>query len=132
MLPKYAKSLTAGIDWAGNSGKLIANLLFKKEAIGEAYTISSGQNLTWGRIAEIYSKRLGLEIEWCDEERFIKGYPCVMENKKWIYLYDRKFDRLIDNSKALNATGLSASDFVSIDEGLRIELERKAAKNEKN
>ena len=132
LLPKYAKSLTAGIDWAGNSGKLIANLLFKKEAIGEAYTISSGQNLTWGRIAEIYSKRLSLEIEWCDEERFIKGYPCVMENKKWIYLYDRKFDRLIDNSKALNATGLSASDFVSIDEGLRIELERKAAKNEKN
>lgn len=28
LLPEAAKNLTAGLDWAGNSGKLIANLLF--------------------------------------------------------------------------------------------------------
>jgi len=28
-----AKNLTAALDWAGNSGKLIANLLFKKETL---------------------------------------------------------------------------------------------------
>ena len=35
LLPSFAKGLGAGIDWSGNSGKLIANLLFKNEAIGE-------------------------------------------------------------------------------------------------
>lgn len=56
-VPEFAKNLTAGLDWSGNSGKLIANLLFKKEALGEAFTVSSGQNLTWGEIADIYIYR---------------------------------------------------------------------------
>jgi hypothetical protein len=49
-LPLEAKNLTAGLDWAGNSGKLIANLLFKDGCFGEAYTVSSAQNLTWGEL----------------------------------------------------------------------------------
>ena len=53
VLPLAAKNLTAGLDWAGNSGKLIANLLFKEETIGQAYTVSSAQNLTWGEVADI-------------------------------------------------------------------------------
>ena len=40
-LPLEARGLTAGLDFAGNSGKMIANLLFKKEFIGESYTPSS-------------------------------------------------------------------------------------------
>ena len=40
-LPLAAKDLIAGLDWSGNSGKLIANLLFKAHALGQAYTISS-------------------------------------------------------------------------------------------
>ena len=125
LLPIFARELTAGIDWAGNSGKLIANLLFKKETIGQAYTISSGQNLTWGEVADIYSRALGIDIEWCDEERFVRSYPCVEGSKKWLFIYDRKFNRIIDNSKVLAATGLNPSDFTSIEEGLRIELRRK-------
>jgi nucleoside-diphosphate-sugar epimerase len=45
-LPDEAKDLTAGLDWAGNSGKLIASLLFKEETFGEAFTVSSAQNRT--------------------------------------------------------------------------------------
>ncbi|MBQ9803009.1 MAG: hypothetical protein IJW51_08090 [Clostridia bacterium] len=125
-LPTFAKELTAGIDWAGNSGKIIANLLFKKEALGEAYTVSSGQNLTWGEVASIYSRLMGFDVEWCDEARFVKSYPCLENKKKWLYLYDRKYDRLIDNSKVLAATGLGADDFLSVADGLKIELEKKA------
>ena len=126
-LPAWAKDLVAGIDWAGNSGKLIANLLLKKETFGEAYTVSSAQNLTWGEVAALYTRLFGYPVEWCCEEDFIEVYPCVTTYKKWLYLYDRKYSREIDNRKILSATGLCDQDFLSIEEGLRIEAERKKA-----
>ncbi len=119
-LPYEAKNLTAGLDWAGNSGKLIANLLFKEETLGEAYTISSAQNLTWGEAAEIYTELLGAEFEWIDTQTYIKNYEDP--NKIWILLYDRLFDRKIDNSKVLNATGLRKEDFAAIRDGIITEL----------
>ena len=57
--------------WTGNivnTGKIIANLLFKENTLGEAYTISSAQNLTWGEVAELYTELAGTEFEWIDEE----------------------------------------------------------------
>ncbi len=113
VLPLEAKKLTAGLDWAGNSGKLIANLLFKKECIGEAYTVSSAQNLTWEQVADIYTELLGVEFEWM---------PACFPEDLWHWKYDRIYDRRIDNSKILKATGLTSSDFTSIKEGIRIEL----------
>ena len=35
-------------------------------------------------------------------------------------IYDRFFDRIIDNSKVLKATGLCDKDFLSIEEGLSL------------
>lgn len=114
-LPIEAKNLTAGLDWAGNSGKLIANLLFKEECIGEAYTISSAQNLTWGDVADIYTKLLNVEFEWV---------PADFSETTWHWQYDRAYDRKIDNSKVLKATGLKTEDFKSIEEGIQIELKK--------
>ena len=121
-LPEKTKNLVAALDWAGNSGKLIANLLFKKEAFGEAYTISSAQNLTWGEVAEIYIKLLNVKIQWVDIEEFIRqgGTPYG----EWALYYDRLFDRRIDNSKVLKATGLTAKDFKSVEEGIKFELDK--------
>lgn len=115
VVPLEAKNLTAGIDWAGNSGKLIANLLFKKECFGEAYTVSSAQNLTWGEIADIYTRVLGVHFEWKPH-----NYPY----NDWRWHYDRAYDRKIDNSKILAATGLKEEDFKEIEEGICIELRK--------
>lgn len=117
-LPLEAKNLTAGLDWAGNSGKLIANLLFKKDTIGEAYTISTAQNLTWNQVADIYTDLLNVKFEWVSA-----NFP---END-WGWRYDRAYDRKIDNSKVLEATGLTSADFKSIKEGIQIELENLGA-----
>lgn len=114
-LPLEARYLTAGLDWAGNSGKLIANLLFKEECKGEAYTISTAQNLTWDDVANIYTKLLNVHFEWI---------PANYPRNEWKWYYDRIFDRSIDNSKVLKATGLKADDFKSIEEGIKIELEK--------
>lgn len=121
LLPESAKRLRAGVDWAGNSGKLIANLLFKKEAIGEAYTISTAQNLTWQQVAALYEKLLGAKIEYISDKEFGDIFHPTPESG-WRYWYDRMFDRDIDNSKVLQATGLKKEDFLSIEEGLRLEL----------
>lgn len=114
-LPLEAKNLTAGLDWAGNSGKLIANLLFKEECKGEAYTISSAQNITWGDVADIYTKLLNVQFEWV---------PANYPHNVWHWYYDRAYDRKIDNSKVLKATGLKTENFKSIEEGIRIELKK--------
>ena len=114
-LPLEAKNLTAGLDWAGNSGKLIANLLFKKECIGEAYTISSAQNLTWAEVVDIYTELLSVQFNWVPAD-----YPC----DTWHWYDDRAYDRKIDNSKVMKATGLKSTDFKSIKEGVCIELKR--------
>ena len=117
LLPETAKNLTAGLDWAGNSGKLIANLLFKKECFGEAYTVSSGQNLTWGEVADIYTRLTGVNFRWTDTEEYVSN-----GHGGYILNYDRLYDRAVDNTKILKATGLKKDDFTSVEEGIKIEL----------
>lgn len=117
ILPEAAKNLTAGLDWAGNSGKLIANLLFKKECFGEAYTVSSGQNLTWGEVADIYTRLTGVKFRWTETEKYVNT-----GHGGYILIYDRLYDRAVDNTKILKATGLKKDDFTSVEEGIKIEL----------
>lgn len=119
-LPSKAKNVVAGFDWAGNSGKLIANLLFKEKTFGEAYTVSSAQNLTWGEVARIFTELTGAEFEWVSVEDYLKALNNV---NYYPLIYDRLFDRTIDNSKILKVTGLTEKDFLSIKDGLKIEIE---------
>lgn len=123
-LPNLVKDYSAGIDWAGNSGKLIANLLFKKDALGEAFTVYSGHNLTWGEVADIYSEITGAKICWCDEEDFEEKTPKIKESQAWNWAWecDRKFNRDIDCSKIMRVTGLTPKDFASVADGIREEI----------
>lgn len=120
-VPESSRNLTAGLDWAGNSGKIIANLLFKPETLGEAYTVSSGQNMKWGEIADIYTELLGVGFEWVDDASY--SAQLISESgKDWMFRYDRAFDRCIDASKVLRAAGLCKEDFTGIREGIEYEL----------
>ena len=120
-MPSFVKDYFAGIDWAGNSGKLIANLLFKPDAIGEAFTIYSGHNMTWGEIAEKYSMLTGARFRWCGEDEYVSNTAKIIKDP-WIWKYDRKFNRDIDCSKVIRVTGLSRNDFLPIEEGIKREL----------
>ena len=94
----------------------------KEKAFGEAFTVSSAQNLTWGEVADIYTELSGAKFNWVDNERYIEEYPWLKDNP-WILKYDRLFDRKIDNSKILKVTGLKKEDFTSIRDGIKYELE---------
>ncbi len=129
-LPAETKELTAGLDWAGNTGKIIANLLFKKDTFKQAYTISSAQDMKWGEVADLYTKLVGTQFNWISVEEYLRSDERVAGDP-WSLLYDRLYDRKIDNTKVLKATGLKKSDFLSIEEGLKIEL-KKLYEKEKN
>ena len=131
IMPAFAKKLTAGLDWAGNSGKLIARLLFNPWAYGQTYTISTGQNLTWEQVAQIYTKLTGVEIRWESEAAFLEAHPMKTLQQNWAYVYDRKFDRTVDASKVLRDTGTRPEEITPIEEGLRIELARAGYGNER-
>lgn len=128
LLPEMVRNFRAGLDWAGNSGKLIANLLFKPEAIGETFTIYSGHGMTWGEVADAYQKLMGLKIRWTDTEEYVNFYNTLRTRTTpcWGWLYDRTYDRDIDCSKVLRVTGLTQADFTSVEEGIRIELDNLA------
>lgn len=126
LLPKNCRYLTAGLDWAGNTGRLIGGLLFRESVLGETYTVSSAPGATWNEIAEIYHDFIGLQAEWVDETEYLNANPLQQPGgcDRWGYIYDRCYDRAVDNRKILAATGLKKEDFRSIREGLNIELQR--------
>lgn len=121
LLPAEAKDQTAGLDWAGNSGKLIAALLFDENTYGEAYTVSSAQNLTWGEVADLYIELMGAIVKWIPLNEYLEAVETPQSNY-FMLVYDRLFDRKIDNSKILKATGLTRDDFLPIKEGLKREI----------
>lgn len=121
-MPETVRNYSAGIDWAGNSGKLIANLLFKKDAFGETFTVYSGHGLTWGEVADIYAEVTGVRIRWCSEKEFL-DYVYKFKNDRWYWKYDRAYNRDIDCSKILRVTGLGKGDFATVKDGILKELE---------
>lgn len=114
------KDKVAGLEWAGNTGKMVANIMFKKECMGKTYMLSTGHKMTWDNVADVYRELLGLKLEWVSENEYdkIEGYwkPGID--------YDRSYDRYTDNSEMLKATGLTENDFVPFKEGIKSELKK--------
>ena len=121
-LPESCKNHRAGLDWAGNSGKLIARLFFNPRAYHKVFTIYSGHDMTWGEVAAAYEKTTGVEIRYCSDEEYESRTPAT-QTTPWAWKYDRKFDRSIDPSRVLKATGLKKEDFATVEQGILHELE---------
>lgn len=123
VLPLEAKDKQATMTWAGDVAKMIAGILFNPRAMREIYTVSTAEHRTWGEIAEYYRELCGLECVWVTNEEFLeaigrKGNPAA----HWQLHYDRLFDRVIDNSKILDITGMKQEELMPLKEGLRYEL----------
>lgn len=133
-IPKLAMDKTAAVVWAGDVAEMIARLLFKAEAYGETYLLGSSEQVTWREICGYYTQILGVNWEEVATEEFfqeIYGNPNTGFDADWawIYLYDRFYDRKIDNFKVLKATGLEQKDLKSPKAALEYELRRKHEKN---
>ena len=118
IIPKEALNIQATMSWGGDAAKMIARLVCNERAKGEAFTATTSEHQTWGTIAEYYKELIGLEYIPVDTETFLKFYPF-----KYQLIYDRYFDRIVGNSKILEVTGLKQSDFISLKDGLKMELD---------
>ncbi|MBO7742535.1 MAG: NAD(P)H-binding protein [Victivallales bacterium] len=126
ILPIESRDIQGTMTWAGDAAKMLAGLLFNPAALGEAYTISTAEHHTWGEIADMYNRICGLECVWVDKEDYLKiihpenqvPYP------RWQLEYDRLFNRVIDNSKVLSATGMKQEELMPLHKGLEMEIGR--------
>lgn len=123
VLPENALPLHAAMTWSGDVARLIAGLLWKDAAMGETFTVGSGEVITWGEVAEIYRELTGLRIMTVSPEEYAKVFA-ISPSEWYKHLYDRFFDRVIDNSKILAVTGMKKEDFTPLARGLELELSR--------
>lgn len=122
ILPEGAMDIQGTLSWAGDFGKSVIRLIRNEKAYGEAFTVSTSEHHTWREIAEIYRKIGGLNYVTVDDKTFIDE---LYDGSVYAYQqlnYDRCFNRIIDNTKLLEATGRKQSDFMKLEDGLRREL----------
>ena len=108
------------------AGVMIARLLFREAALGEAFNINSAESRTWGEIADYYTDICGLQAVWVDKEDYLNILNPDPYNLgvRWQLEYARLFDRVVDNSKALAVTGMRQSDMMPLYDGLKMEIDR--------
>ena len=122
ILPEGAMEKEATMSWAGDVAKMFAAVLFDPRAMGEAYTFSTAEHHTWREVGEMYRRILGgREFVTVPNEDFIALLGGSVYTKQQL-LYDRCFDRVVDNSKILALAGLKQEDLMPLEEGLRYEL----------
>ena len=122
VLPEGVMDIQGTLNWSRDIGKAMARLVLNDRALGETYTLATGEHHTWREFADMYSEILGMKYVTCDDETFLQIFDENREWARWRLYYDREFNRAIDNSKLLRDTGLTQNDFTPIKEALKIEL----------
>ena len=130
VVPEQAKNKPATLSWGGDAGKMIGKLLFCESALGETFNVNSAEHHTWEEIADYYRDICGLKAVWVDKEDYLNilNPDPYLLGRRWQLEYARLFDREVDNSRILAATGMKQSDMMPLYEGLKMEILR-APKN---
>ena len=126
VVPETARRVQGTMTWAGDNARFLSRLLFSDKALGEAFTLATAEHHAWGEIADLYAQLRGLKAVWAPEEDYVGILTDDPWNPHpaWQLRTDRLFERVIDNSKVLAATGLSQDDLMPLAKGLELELSR--------
>lgn len=107
-------TMTSGEDVA----LMISRLTNQSFSLGEIYNVCTSEHHTWSEIIDYYREVIpGITISDCELTLFEKKCGSYYQ-----LVYDRMYDRIVDNSKILAATGLCQESFKSINEGIVQEL----------
>ena len=128
VLPEGAMEKYATMSWAGDVAKMLAGILFNEAAFGETYTVATAEHMKWKDIAKIYQKIGGLQYITVANDVFLDIMGGNVLYKQQL-LYDRCFDRIIDNSKILSLCNMKQEDLMPIEEGLKREFENVTSYN---
>lgn len=116
-LPGEMLGKQATMSYGGDVAEMIARLVGNPKAMGEVFTVSGSDHMAWGDVAMAYADVLPFEVVRVGMADFERARGGVYQIR-----YDRMFDRVIDNSKVLDATGMDACDLVHMRDGLKREL----------
>lgn len=119
-VPQVMLAKQATMTWGGDVARMIALLVGNPKAMGEAFTVSTAEHMTWEQIVGIYQAVVPtLDVHDCDMARFERAHGAV-----WQIRYDRMYNRVVDNAKVLNATGLEQTQLATLQDGLTSQLKQ--------
>ena len=121
VIPREALSVQATMSWAGDVAKMISRLLFNPSARRECFTLATAEHRAWGEIARYYQEIIGLKSVAADTDDYLQIMGSS-DGARHQLAYDRMFQRIVDNSRILRATGLKQEEFMPLRRGLEKEL----------
>lgn len=113
LLPEGCRDKLAGVGWAGNVGRQIAHLIDTRDALGEAFTLGTPEEITWGDVASYYEEFLGASFAWVPTEDYLAFATSNDYMDRQMIWCDRNLSRRVDLSKVLRVTGLDPKTFLS-------------------
>lgn len=122
MLDKYTT-----MTWAGDVAKMISKLVLNKDAYSETFNVVTSESHKWSEVISFYRDILDLKIKYISLNEFLNIY-----SGKYQVMYDRMYNRKMNNTKILRVTGLKQEDLTQLKNGLRYELSRFINKPEYN
>ena len=125
VLPESAMDKEATMSWAGDVAKMIATVILNPKAFRQTYNVSTSEHMKWREVAKIYQEIGNLKYIVVDDEAYLDiiGFPFA----RCQLLYDRFFNRIVDNRKILSLCGMKQEELTPLKEGLMRELKNVSA-----
>jgi len=120
-LPYEALAVRGTMNWAGDVAKMFTGIILNPASYKETFTFATAENHSWEEIANYYKEIIGLEYIAVDTETYLKFFGSTA-GARYQLMYDRCFNRIVDNSKILRIAGLNQAEFMPLKNGLAREL----------
>lgn len=118
VLPREMLDKVTTMTWAGDVARMIAELLLKPRSFCEDFNICTSEYRTWGTVADYYREIIGLVSIPINLDEYLN----IFGGKNYQLRYDRMYNRIMDNTKIMKATGLTQNNLTPLFEGLKNEL----------
>lgn len=113
-------NVQATMSWAGDVAEMIRRLMFRSGALGDDFNVCTAEHHTWGEVAALYGALFGLRVEPVPTDDYIRLWVGDLGNlaAQRQLRYDRFFNRVMDNRKILEFTGMRQSELMPLADGL--------------
>ena len=120
VIPSEMLDKVTTMTWGGDVAEMLLRLILNPIAYNQDFNVATSESHTWREVFSYYAELIGMRIM----ETSLKDYERIIgSHYHYQIVYDRMFDRRLDNGKILSATGLRQDDFTKLRDGLGRELE---------
>ena len=123
VLPEEAMFCQATHSWGGDVARMIARLMFNEKAYKEDFNVATAEHHSWEEIAGFYNEICPFKYVTVPKEDYLDIIGPGLDWVKYQLIYARLFQRITDNTKILECTGMKQSELMPLREGLRMEYE---------